>query len=251
MEKVTNDIKEKWKKEQLELKKKLIKEDYFDFSFENNNTLKYIGGVDISFVPNDTVNACAAFVILSFPDLKVVYEDYQMVMLTEPYIPCFLAFREVFHLMELIEKVKKCNPEIVPQVIFVDGNGYFHPSGFGLACHLGVLTNLPTIGISKNFLYFDSMNGKAFKKEFQQKCLKKGDWLPLKGKSGTIWGSAFKSSEKAKNPIYVSIGHRISLETCNKLTALCSEYRIPSPVRSADLGSRNFIKNNWNPIQEI
>uniref|UniRef100_A0A0E0GWV4 Endonuclease V n=1 Tax=Oryza nivara TaxID=4536 RepID=A0A0E0GWV4_ORYNI len=125
------------------LKSKLILEDDFGWNLpsmgsnsdqsnaNNKGNLKYIGGVDISFSKEDPSTACAALVVLDAGTLEVVHEEFDVVRLQVPYIPGFLAFREV---------------------LMVDGNGLLHPRGFGLACHLGVLADLPTIGVGKNVL---------------------------------------------------------------------------------------------------
>jgi deoxyinosine 3'endonuclease (endonuclease V) len=76
----------------------------------------------------------------------MVYQDYKMVKLTQPYIAGFLAFREVDHLLELLAHQRSTRPEVTPQVVFVDGNGVLHPKGFGLASHLGVLAATVTVG---------------------------------------------------------------------------------------------------------
>lgn len=87
--------------------------------------------------------------VLEFPSLNVVYERYQMVRLTKPYIPGFLAFREVPFLLDLLNELRKTRPELVPQVVFMDGNGVLHPRGCGVACHFGVVADIPTIGVAK------------------------------------------------------------------------------------------------------
>eukprot|EP01088_Endostelium_zonatum_P013636 TRINITY_DN2834_c0_g1_i1.p1 TRINITY_DN2834_c0_g1~~TRINITY_DN2834_c0_g1_i1.p1 ORF type:complete len:283 (+),score=47.54 TRINITY_DN2834_c0_g1_i1:82-849(+) len=235
--------KERWAKEQEELSKNLIKEDKLDFEFPKD--LKLIAGVDISFVKNDEINACAAIIVLTYPEFKVVYEDFEMVQLTEPYIPSFLAFREVPHVAPLINKLKRNHPEFVPQIILVDGNGYLHPRGFGFACHLGVEIDIPTIGIGKNFYMMDGLTTKEVRTLFADNCKKGGDWVPITGKSNNVWGAAFRSHDDSTKPIFVSIGHRISLETAVNITKACCEYRVPEPVRQADLRSRDFIRKNW------
>src|SRR5271170_3687133 len=122
--------------------------------------LKYIAGVDISFIKN-TNKACAMLAILNFPDLTLAYKTYDIVEMTEPYIPFFLAFREVGHLVKLFQRVKVEKAEMYPQIVFVDGAGVWHPKGsfptphgdngliigLGLASHLGVLLGIPTIGV--------------------------------------------------------------------------------------------------------
>ncbi len=78
--------------------------------------------------------------------------------LDAPYIPGFLAFREVPHLLHLIDRLRNTKPEFLPQVILVDGNGIFHQNGFGLASHLGVLANIPTIGCGKTVFFVDGIS---------------------------------------------------------------------------------------------
>ena len=153
-----------WRKEQDELKSKLVMTDFYKFNLNDDPKdkdgieLKYVAGMDISaskHIPNVAVSA----LVVCDKDLKVVYEDYKLVKMDEPYVPGFLAFREVKHLVDLINDLKVNAPQFTPQVILVDGNGILHVKGFGLACHLGVLVDIPTIGCSKNvfitYLYDD------------------------------------------------------------------------------------------------
>ncbi|CAG8695159.1 3103_t:CDS:1, partial [Gigaspora rosea] len=101
-----------------------------------------------------------------------------MVKLKLPYIAGFLAFREVTPLLELLQNLQQNNPEIFPQVVIVDGNGILHPRKFGLASHLGVLANVPTIGVGKNFLQIDDgdeLTMSYVKKTVKEKLNKGGD----------------------------------------------------------------------------
>ena len=109
--------------------------------------LRYVGGVDISHAAKGSDMACAGLVVLELPSLKQVHRTFKMVRCTEPYIPGFLAFREVEFLVDILKETKKKAPQLMPQVILVDGNGTLHHRGFGLASHLGVLSGIPTIGI--------------------------------------------------------------------------------------------------------
>ncbi len=81
---------------------------------------------------------------------RVEYEEMRMVELTAPYVPGYLAFREADLLVELVERQKSVMPEVTPQVILIDGNGILHPHRFGLASHMGVLLDMPTVGVAKN-----------------------------------------------------------------------------------------------------
>ncbi|KAJ6373429.1 hypothetical protein OIU76_027716 [Salix suchowensis] len=123
--------------------------------------LKYVGGVDVSYSKElDSAEAastaacgCGSLVVLDVttPTLQVVYQDFSLLTNFDvPYIPSFLAFREAPILLQLLQKMKNSGNPFYPQLLLVDGNGLLHPRGFGLACHLGVLANIPAIGIGKN-----------------------------------------------------------------------------------------------------
>ena len=219
-------------------------------SAEENNGLKFVGGVDISFVKGDAVNACAAYVIVSYPDLKLVYKDLQLIKLTAPYIPGFLAFRETPSLMEMIERQRSEKPELGPDVIMVDGNGTIHPRKFGLACHLGVLLDIPCLGVAKTLFQVDGLEKNP---EHKAKCAelqKAGDTFPLIGASGDTLGVTLRSRDNSPNPIYVSPGHRLSLDTASDLVARCCKFRIPEPTRQADVLSREYLRVNFKPESE-
>eukprot|EP00005_Dracoamoeba_jomungandri_P011703 CAMPEP_0174266954 /NCGR_PEP_ID=MMETSP0439-20130205/31986_1 /TAXON_ID=0 /ORGANISM="Stereomyxa ramosa, Strain Chinc5" /LENGTH=275 /DNA_ID=CAMNT_0015354225 /DNA_START=45 /DNA_END=872 /DNA_ORIENTATION=- len=247
-----------WMAEQLELKKQLVCEDLvaWDFNEEKEEgkevvEVKHVGGVDISFIKGDDVNAVASLVILTFPALEVVYEHHEKVKLTRPYICGYLAYRELPHLAPLFTTLKEKNPELFPQIVFVDGNGYLHPRGFGLACQLGVELGIPTIGVGKNFLQVDGLTIKGIKQKVRENCSEGGDFVEIKGDSGTVWGAALLGSDGTTSPIYISVGHMVSLKTAVHLSTLCCTYRIPEPVRQADLKSRDFIRQRWHTVDGV
>ena len=248
------EILEEWRKEQDNLKQKLIKSDFYNFNLDNNNNtniteLKYIAGMDISAIKHNPNIAVSALVICD-RNLKIVYEDYNLVKMDEPYIPGFLAFREVKHLVNLINDLKNNHPEFIPQVILVDGNGILHTKEFGLASHLGVLIDIPTIGCSKNVFNVDGIS-KIKVKEIAKKFLNKGgDHYPLIGDSGEQYGWAFRSNDESTNPMIISLGHKISNETALKIVKLCTIHRIPQPIRFSDKISRRLIAEYENFINK-
>ena len=249
------EILEEWRKEQDSLKQKLIKTDFYNFNLDNNNNnnntteLKYIAGMDISAIKHNPNIAVSALVICD-RNLKIVYEDYKLVKMDEPYIPGFLAFREVKHLVNLINDLKTNHPEYIPQVILVDGNGILHTKGFGLASHLGVLIDIPTIGCSKNVFNVDGIN-KIKVKEIANKFLNKGgDYYPLIGDSGEQWGWAYRSNDESKNPMIISLGHKISNETALKIVKISTIHRIPQPIRYSDKISRRLVAEYENFINK-
>jgi deoxyinosine 3'endonuclease (endonuclease V) len=234
---MTDDIKTHWIIEQNRLKQQLIISNTIDLT-----SVKYIGGVDLSFIKGNDIDACAALVILSYPELKVVYENYKMVQLTQPYIPGFLAFREVDHIINLYDELKNTQPMLLPQIIFVDGNGILHPEGFGFACHLGVMLDVPTIGVGKKLFLVDGLDKKIVRDKFNDTCKQSGDYMYITGNSGKVWGAAYKSNDNMINPVYVSVGHKISIEMCLEILKKVCPFRVPEPIRIADIGSREYLR---------
>ncbi|TPX63607.1 hypothetical protein SpCBS45565_g06507 [Spizellomyces sp. 'palustris'] len=212
-----------------------------DSSFQG---LNYIAGLDVSFFEG-TNEAVACVVVFRVPGLVKVYTKCRRVTLTEPYIPGFLAFRESPILLSLLEELKQEHEEWYPQVVFVDGNGTLHPRQFGLACHVGVLAGVPSIGIAKNFLQIESEGLLLCNmKDTARKSLDgAGKWLRIIGSSGYVFGAALRSSQESINPIFVSSGHMISLSTAVNLVAWCCKYRVPEPIRAADFESREIVRS--------
>ncbi|XP_075296915.1 endonuclease V isoform X4 [Opisthocomus hoazin] len=128
------------------------------------------------------------------------------------------------------------------EVLLVDGNGLLHPRGFGVACHLGVLTDLPCIGVAKNLLQTDGVVRDELHREQIRSLQREGDTFPLTGTSGRVLGTVLRSSRNSYRPLYVSVGHRVCLETAVRLVRSCCRYRIPEPIRQADIRSREYIR---------
>eukprot|EP01012_Entosiphon_sulcatum_P043901 TRINITY_DN5833_c0_g2_i1.p1 TRINITY_DN5833_c0_g2~~TRINITY_DN5833_c0_g2_i1.p1 ORF type:complete len:320 (-),score=56.31 TRINITY_DN5833_c0_g2_i1:10-969(-) len=243
-----------WAALQEQLKTRLVCEDQHRWRLDGSAPdeeggevhLRLLGGVDISFVKDNAEDACAAVIVMEWPSCKLVYERYAMVKLTLPYIPGFLAFRECPALLPMLDDLRRERPDLVPQVIFVDGNGVLHPRGFGLASHLGVLCGIPTIGVAKTFFHVDGVS-KTNVNDRRHELVKRGDSFPITGESGHTWGSALRSTDAAPNPIFISVGHNVSLTTATHLSSLCCKFRIPEPVRLADKGSREYIRQHYKP----
>ena len=220
---------------------------------EKKEKLRYIGGIDISYVkPNGDVGISGLVVCDVEQDFKIVYEDYKLVKIKEPYIPSFLAFREVNPYVELINDLKQKKPKFVPQVILVDGNGIFHPRGFGIASHLGVLVDIPTIGCAKTVfeLYNEGITIPYVQKMYRKNLFQFGDSYPLIGYSDKEYGYALRSTDYYDDPIIVSLGHKVSNETALDVAIMCCYYKEPEPIRLADLITRRLIsayKKAYNP----
>ncbi|MGK7897413.1 MAG: deoxyribonuclease V [Xenococcus sp. (in: cyanobacteria)] len=195
---------------QEELKTQVITQDCL-------KTINYIAGVDVGFKNNFKITQ-AAVAVLSFPQLELVEHAIAQIPTTFPYVPGYLSFREIPAIIPALKKL-----QITPDLILCDGQGLAHPRRFGLACHLGILLDLPTIGVAKSLLV-----GKH-----EEVPIKKGSWTKLVDKKETI-GIVLRSRTNVK-PIYISIGHKISLETAkNYVMKSLTKYRLPETTRWAD-----------------
>ncbi|KAL0489008.1 endonuclease V [Acrasis kona] len=236
-------VRQQWMSEQIDLKQRLS---LIDKSKWNKEDIKYIAGVDISFFKDNHVDAISSLVVMTYPNCNVVYEDYELVKLELPYISGFLGFREVPHLVKLIDSLKKKSPQYTPDVILVDGNGILHPRGFGLASHLGVLTEMVTIGVAKKLLFIDGVTREKVKDWTDEHLHQGGDSFKIVGDSGNIHGAILRSTTDSTKPIYVSIGHNVSLETSLDIVKAVCINRIPEPIRQADLRSRDVVRKALN-----
>ena len=218
---------------QREKSKSVIKHNIF-----NESNIKYIGGLDISFDKNDNDNACVYLSIYDYNSKKIVHEIYDIIRMKMPYISGLLGFREVPEYINLLNKLKSNNPELFPDILMVDGFGIYHHRYFGSASQLGVEYNIPTIGIAKNILILNDVDDQHVKSQYSL-CKNRGDYVPIKSTANNfLYGVALKSSD-AKNPIYVSIGHGIDLDTAIKITLnTCHNYKNPEPIRNSDIKSK-------------
>lgn len=160
----------------------------------------------------------AGVVIYRFPEMVEIERDWAEAPLNFPYIPGLLSFREMPAILAAFEKVHE-----PPDLIYYDGHGYAHPRRFGIACHLGVALDRPTIGCAKSRLIGEHEDPPA----------ERGGWTPLEEREETI-GAVVRTRSGVK-PVYVSSGHRVGLERAVELAlAVCDGYRIPRPTRDAD-----------------
>ena len=189
--------------------------------------VKYVAGVDMGFEAAGTISR-AAVVVLSFPDLQLQESAIARRPTSFPYVPGFLSFREIPAVLDAMEQLS-----ITPDLVLCDGQGLAHPRRFGIACHLGIIINMPTIGVAKSLLI-----GK-----YQEVPEQKGSWQPLIHRSETI-GAVLRTRTGTK-PLYISSGHRVSLPTALEYVLRCTpKYRLPETTRLADkLASRRGERN--------
>lgn len=178
--------------------------------------LRTVAGIDVGF-EDDGNTTRAAVVALSFPELQVIEKAVARRPTSFPYVPGLLSFREVPAVLEALAKLK-----VTPDVLLCDGQGTAHPRRFGIACHIGLLTDRPAIGVGKSLLV-------GTHPEVPDE---KGAWVPLKHKGETI-GAVVRTRTGTK-PLYISPGHRISLATAIDTVMRCTtKYRLPETTRQA------------------
>lgn len=178
--------------------------------------MQFVAGIDVGFEDQGATTR-AAVAVLSYPDLKFCDHAIARRPTTFPYIPGFLSFREVPAVLDALETLKT-----LPDLLLCDGQGIAHPRRFGIACHLGILTNLPAIGVAKSRLV-----GK-----FGEVPDERGAWVPLTHKGETI-GAVLRTRPGTK-PLYISSGHRIGLDSAIAYVMGCTtKYRLPETTRHA------------------
>lgn len=188
-----------------------------------------VGGTDISSKGRDpTAPIHAALVALEPPMLKVREVAGASMVPPFPYVPGYLGFREAPALVDAFEQLRR-----KPDLLFVDGQGLSHPRGFGIACQLGVLLDVPAIGVAKSIL---------IGRPAGELGPNAGDRVPLVWKGRTV-GMALRTKPRT-NPLFISAGHRISLETAvDWVLRTCRGYRLPEPTRQAHLAA-NVIRRD-------
>ncbi|HKS34084.1 MAG TPA: deoxyribonuclease V [Enterobacteriaceae bacterium] len=214
--------------QQIELAASVIREDC-----PAKNPPELIAGADVGFEQGGEVTR-AAMVLLRYPSLELVEYKVARVATTMPYIPGFLSFREYPALLAAWEQLSQ-----KPDLLFVDGHGISHPRRLGVASHFGLLVDVPTIGVAKKRLC-----GK-----FELPSTEAGVVAPLIDKNeqlAWVWRSKTRC-----NPLFVSTGHRVSLDSALMWVQRCMKgYRLPEPTRWADaVASRRPAFIRWQENQ--
>src|SRR5437879_6838091 len=211
---------------QVELAKQVIRTDQLV------GEVRRVAGVDMA-INEETGMARAAVVLLSYPELDILERHVYEEPVRMPYIPGLLSFREIPCILGAFARLRE-----QPDLVMVDGQGIAHPRYLGIASHLGLWLDLPTIGCAKSILrgHYDE---KALSEEA-------GSWVPLMFKNERV-GAVVRTRSHVK-PMIISLGHRISLETSIKYVLACSKgYRLPEPTRQADKLSKD---KEWIEQQE-
>ncbi|CAG0881828.1 unnamed protein product [Cyprideis torosa] len=205
---------------QIEEHSKIIKEDTEPWEMEAEGpSPRMVGGLDISYLKCDPIE--------------------------EEYKAGFLAVKEAPHLVSVVEEFQAEHPEVKLDVVLVDGNGTLHPRRFGSACSVGLSLNLAAVGVAKNLLHIPEL-GVLRDKSIEQQ-LHYGERRSIQEDLDAVM---LKTSRDSFRPVYVSIGHRISIDTAAQLVLRCCKTRIPEPIRFADATSREVLRR-WKGSTEI
>jgi deoxyribonuclease V len=203
---------------QVELARRVILEDQF-------GVVRRVAGVDMAINEGNGM-ARAAVVLLSYPELEILEKHVYEEPLRMEYVPGLLSFRELPALLGAFKQLKQ-----QPDLVMADGQGIAHPRRLGIASHLGLWIDTPTIGCAKSILIgtHEPVGEQV------------GAWSPLLYHKEVI-GAALRTRAKVK-PMYISAGHKISLESCIKFVLACGRgYRLPETTRQADKLSKD---NAW------
>ncbi len=191
------------------------------------DTIRLIAGIDLAFSKFDSLGFCA-IIVLEYPELVVVEEQFGSGTVSFPYIPGLLSFREGPLFLETFKKLKSR-----PDLLIFDGQGIAHPRRLGIASHMGVLLDIPAIGCAKSRLYgtFDDPAGRAGSRSY------------LYDTDGTIIGVVLRTRDNVR-PVFVSPGHRVGIDESAGIIMNCvRNYRIPLPTRIADIRVKEYKRS--------
>jgi deoxyribonuclease V len=178
-----------------------------------------VAGVDVSMEKHGSI-VFAAVVVLSWPDLEIIESATHVAEAAFPYVPGLLAFREIPPLLRCFGALQRS-----PSVVMVDGHGVAHPRGMGIATHLGLFLDIPTVGCAKTVLTGT----------YDEPGKRRGSISSLVDKEGNEIGRAVRTKDGVK-PVFVSVGHKIDLASAVALALACSTiYRLPEPTRQAHI----------------
>lgn len=226
--------------------------------------------MDVSFHHEDASIACAGIVIYEVDNnksssssssnrqsIKCIYTHCHYVRLNAPFITSFLVFREYNAYHELLSLIPR---HIYPQLVCFDGNGLFHEIKFGMACHVGVLHDFISIGVSKTFSYLTQyrfrtwphFNDDASIEEYvRDKQMQKNDSIPIRTKTNEVANECvetlaymFINSDDDRTPVFISAGHRINVESCLEFMKRLSLWQETLSEEGSGKKSKSFFKRD-------
>jgi deoxyribonuclease V len=192
------------------------------------NPPRFVAGVDAAFAGDRIIGAACLY---RYPEISLVEETYAEMRNLFPYVPGFLSFREGPVIIKTIGQLRT-----KPDLILIDGQGIAHPIRLGIASHMGVLLDMPSIGCAKSRLIG----------EYKEPKSKKGSWSPLFYDDDVV-GAVLRTRDNVR-PLFISPGHRIDLKESIDIVLNCiSKYRIPEPLRRSDFLSKKIKREHRKP----
>ena len=180
--------------------------------------IRLVAGADVA-VDKGSRQAFAAAVVLDFASLRVISKAFAVQETRFPYVSGLLSFREGPALLQVLRELRPA-----PDLVIFDGQGVAHPRGLGIAAHLGVLLDIPTVGCAKSRLVGEYHQPEAYR----------GVWADLVDQGQTI-GAVLRTKDNV-NPVFVSPGHKVDLYRAVQIVlACCRAYRLPEPTRQAHI----------------
>jgi len=202
---------------QEEIARKVILQDQFDTPIE------FLGGIDTAYFNNIAVTAC---VILDFSSLKLMEEKFITSNVNFPYISGYFVFREGPAILEILSEMIT-----LPTILMINSHGLAHPALAGCASHIGVIANLPTIGVAQNLLCGT----------FESEPSLIGDWVPLYYQNEMV--GAYFLSQKKNRPVIISPGHRITLESAIEIVKKSIRgHKFPEPIYLAHELAKRMVR---------
>ncbi len=179
-------------------------------------SVRFVAGVDVGFEEQGKITR-AAVAVLRYPELRLSAQSVARMPTSFPYVPGLLSFREIPAVLAALDQLQR-----PPDLLLCDGQGYAHPRRLGIACHLGLLTGLPAVGVAKTRLIGTHGEPPDLR----------GAWVPLLDGDERI-GAVLRTRSGVK-PLFISLGHRICLETAIHYVMACTtRYRLPETTRWA------------------
>ena len=219
------------------LKGQFAEDDQLGFRWSNPNErakpdLTRIAGFSV-IDAHEGRTSIFSLVITSYPAFDVLYASSLPTEISTPRIPGYEGFREAGPFMELLNRVLQNHPGLAPQLLVVHGRGKYDHRGFGLACHLGVLSGLPAVAVSREWVEMDGLSYDQVHAYLQDGA----EAVALLGRSNVLWGMAYvppSEVDTTRKTIYVSVGNKVSMETATELVKALCITDMPEPILKAE-----------------
>ena len=207
-----------------------------EYKLENLHT---IGAFDISYLPDDAMKGYVTLTLSTYPDMVPYYQESRLSTITEPYISGFLTFREAEVMLNLYRDFCKYRPDITkPELLLIDGCGIYHERDYGLACHIGIELDMPTIGVAKTAVLYPGFEDLKERCESFWQTNPVSTYMPVINKlTGINYGYAYRT-QTSKKARYISPGHLITHEQSVEVVSVCRKNPAVDPIWLSDRAGR-------------